>query len=118
MKRGGGRDEKRGGGGRCAVVVSNPPHSPPHPALIRFQSPQDGQTALHKAVVANRSENVHILLSADPRGANIQDKAGNTPLHLACQHGHKRCLRVILVHDHTPHDINYTPRNVTTPLVT
>ena len=70
---------------------------PPHPALMRYQSPRDGKTALHKAVSANQSENVNLLLSADPRGANIQDKAGNTPLHLACQLGHKRCLRVILV---------------------
>eukprot|EP00731_Ephydatia_muelleri_P012757 Em0007g67a len=72
------------------------PHLSVQATLMRYQSPRDGKTALHKAVSANQSENVNLLLSADPRGANIQDKAGNTPLHLACQLGHKRCLRVIL----------------------
>lgn len=72
------------------------PHVSIQATLMRYQSPRDKQTALHKAILTNRSENAHILLSADPKGANIQDRAGNTPLHLACQLEHKRCLRVIL----------------------
>ena len=72
------------------------PHSLP-PDIIRLTSPRDGQTALHRAASSDQHDIVSLLLTEDPLCANIQDKEGNTALHLACRKAHKRIVNTLLV---------------------
>ena len=75
-------------------------HSSPHPLppdIIRLTSPRDGQTAVHRAASSDQHEIVSLLLTEDPLCANIQDKEGNTALHLACHKAHKRTVNTLLV---------------------
>ena len=65
--------------------------------IIRLTSSRDGQTALHRAAESNQYDNVSLLLNEDPMCANIQDKQGNTALHLACWRAHKRTVKILLV---------------------
>ena len=58
---------------------------------------RDGTTALHRAVEGNQSKVIPLLLSADPKVANIQDKNGRTALHLACHLNHKECVIALFV---------------------
>ena len=44
-----------------------------------------------------QNEIVSLLLTEDPLCANIQDKEGNTALHLACHKAHKRSVNTLLV---------------------
>lgn len=53
------------------------------------------QTPLHVAVMANRPEMVQLLIEAGA-SLNVHDRRGNTPLHLACQKGHKEVAVIIL----------------------
>ncbi len=52
--------------------------------LLRYTNPRDGQSMLHRAALYCRHDNIELLLDRDKGLANIQDHAGNTPLHLAC----------------------------------
>lgn len=55
-------------------------------------------TGLHVAC----KKDLHTLLGfllhvgADP---TIADKKGETPLHIACKHGHNKCVEILLAHD-------------------
>lgn len=53
------------------------------------------QTPLHVATMANRPEMVELLLLSGAK-FDIQDRRGNTPLHIACQKGFTRVASVIL----------------------
>ncbi|KAL5508836.1 hypothetical protein EMCRGX_G004091 [Ephydatia muelleri] len=64
--------------------------------VLHRQNLSDGHTSLHRAVLGDKCDNVCVLLTADPQGANIQDWEGNTPLHLACREGRKEMVRVFL----------------------
>ena len=79
-----------------------PPHATPPslpPDIIRLSSPRDGQTALHRAANSDQHEIVSLLLTEDPLCANIQDKDGNTALHLACRKAHKCTVNTLLVRE-------------------
>ena len=67
------------------------------PDIIRLTSPHDGQTALHRAANSGKHEIVSLFLTEDPLCANIQDKEGNTALHLACRKAHKCTVNTLLV---------------------
>ena len=67
------------------------------PDIIRLTSPHDGQTALHRAANSGKREIVSLFLTEDPLCANIQDKEGNTALHLACRKEHKHTVNTLLV---------------------
>lgn len=58
---------------------------------------RDGRTALHRAVEGNQHRNVPLLLQADPNITNIQDKNGQTALHLACHFSRSKCIRALFV---------------------
>ena len=94
--------------GTCIGKYENHGHSTPlllphitppslTPDIIRLSSPRDGQTALHRAANSDQHEIVSLLLTEDPLCANIQDKNGNTALHLACHKAHKRTVNTLLV---------------------
>ena len=51
---------------------------------MKYVNPYDKQSLLHRASLACRHDNVSLLLEWDEELANMQDKAGNTALHLAC----------------------------------
>ena len=53
--------------------------------------------ALHRAANSDQHEIVSLFLTEDPLCANIQDKEGNTALHLACRKEHKRTVNTLLV---------------------
>ncbi|XP_078287293.1 NF-kappa-B inhibitor beta-like [Rhinoraja longicauda] len=63
------------------------------------------QTALHLAVILGRSELVKKLVAA---GANLllQEKDGNTALHLACKEMALACVQALLFHHST--DLKYS----------
>ena len=65
--------------------------------LIRYASPHDGQTVLHRAALGCQTDNVVLLLRTDEKLANIQDNYGNTALQIACSKAHKQTVRALLV---------------------
>ena len=50
--------------------------------------------ALHRAASLDQHKIVSLLLKEDPLCANMQDKEGNTALHLACHKAHKHSCTV------------------------
>lgn len=60
-----------------------------------------GQTALHLAVIVDRSECVRALLWSGA-SAQIQERGGNTPLHLAVRELRKECVRELTSCSRTP----------------
>ena len=54
-------------------------------------------TALHRAIEGNQHKIIPLLLAADPKVANIQDRNGRSPLHLACELNHKNCVISLFV---------------------
>uniref|UniRef100_A0A671R8E1 NF-kappa-B inhibitor alpha n=1 Tax=Sinocyclocheilus anshuiensis TaxID=1608454 RepID=A0A671R8E1_9TELE len=60
-----------------------------------------GQTALHLAVIVDRSECVRALLWSGA-SAEIQERGGNTPLHLAVRELRKECVRELTSCSRTP----------------
>uniref|UniRef100_A0A8C1X2I2 NF-kappa-B inhibitor alpha n=1 Tax=Cyprinus carpio TaxID=7962 RepID=A0A8C1X2I2_CYPCA len=60
-----------------------------------------GQTALHLAVIVDRSECVRALLWSGASAA-IQERGGNTPLHLAVRELRKECVRELTSCSRTP----------------
>mgnify|MGYP003289443439 CR=1 FL=1 len=63
--------------------------------IVKLKENDSGQTALHKAVMANNVDEVKRLIA---QGANVnqQDKLGNTPLHLAAFLGRTDCVVALL----------------------
>lgn len=63
--------------------------------IVKVRENDNGQTALHKAVMENKVEEVKLLIA---QGANVnqQDKLGNTPLHLAAFLGRTDCVIALL----------------------
>uniref|UniRef100_F7FKL7 SMC5-SMC6 complex localization factor 1 n=1 Tax=Ornithorhynchus anatinus TaxID=9258 RepID=F7FKL7_ORNAN len=55
-----------------------------------------GETALHRACINNKVEQLSLLLSLPGTDINVKDYAGWTPLHEACNHGSTVCVREIL----------------------
>ncbi|EQC28724.1 hypothetical protein SDRG_13598 [Saprolegnia diclina VS20] len=68
-------------------------------AYIRYldSTDADGNTPLHHACVAGRSEMAALLVE---RGAsvNVTNDGGNTPLHKAAVGGHVACVELLLAH--------------------
>ncbi|ROL40660.1 NF-kappa-B inhibitor alpha [Anabarilius grahami] len=60
-----------------------------------------GQTALHLAVIVDRSECVRALLWSGA-SAEIQERGGNTPLHLAVRELRTECVRELTSCTRTP----------------
>ena len=48
---------------------------------------------------------------------NTQTRGGETPLFIACEHGHVDMVRRLLENTPTPADINLTARDSWTPLL-
>ncbi|XP_076995259.1 SMC5-SMC6 complex localization factor protein 1 [Tamandua tetradactyla] len=55
-----------------------------------------GETALHRACIANQVEKLILLLSLPGIDINVKDNAGWTPLHEACNYGNTVCVQEIL----------------------
>ena len=49
--------------------------------------------------MGDRGNNMVVLLTSDPRLANMQDLEGNTALHVACRRGKKDLVKTLLVCD-------------------
>ena len=79
----------------CSYLLASPtPTLSPHAAaIIRAVNPHDRQTALHRAAHAGQTDNVILLLKADPECANAQDRNGDTAIHLACQRTQRKQYR-------------------------
>lgn len=58
---------------------------------------RDRRTALHRAVEGNQHKLIPLLLMADPKVTNLQDKNGHSALHLACQMNLKNCATALFV---------------------
>ena len=69
----------------------------PFLGLVRYASPKDGQTLLHRAAEGCLPDNVTLLLQMDKELANIQDNYGNTALQIACSKAHKPTVKAFLV---------------------
>ena len=65
--------------------------------LVRYVSPKDNQTLLHRAAEGCQPDNVTLLLNMDEELANIQDNYGNTALQIACTKAHKPTVKAFLV---------------------
>ena len=55
-----------------------------------------GRTALHIAAWFGNLPSLEALLDKSKSQINLQDKSGNTALHLACQNNHKDTVSVLL----------------------
>ncbi|KAI4873805.1 hypothetical protein NFI96_027425 [Prochilodus magdalenae] len=67
-----------------------------------------GQTALHLAVIVDRSECVSALLQAGAC-AKLQERGGHTPLHLAVREQRTECVRALTSCSHAaPDHLNIT----------
>ncbi|KAL8610491.1 hypothetical protein ACOMHN_060411 [Nucella lapillus] len=71
-----------------------------------------GMVALHYATWQGRPEPVQALLLKQPP-INEQALNGETPLHLACQHGHIHVVKLLLSHHADPTICN---KDLKTPL--
>ena len=63
-------------------------------------SNNNGYTALHCAVEANKYKMIPLLLQADPLVANKVDKHGKTALHLGCKMNFSKCVESLLVSEY------------------
>lgn len=72
---------------------------------MRALNVRDGQTALHRAAVAGKHENVTLLLETDPECAIAKDLNGDTALHIACRNTrnkqHRKTVEALLVSGHS-----------------
>ncbi|XP_038621430.1 SMC5-SMC6 complex localization factor protein 1 isoform X2 [Tachyglossus aculeatus] len=72
-------------------------NQPSFAAKMHFKkSNLKGETALHRACINNKVEQLILLLSLPGTDINVKDYAGWTPLHEACNHGSTVCVREIL----------------------
>jgi len=55
-----------------------------------------GETALHKAVKANRVKSVGLLLSCSSCNPNAADGHQQTALHRACEFGSEPCIQLLI----------------------
>ncbi|MBY0353594.1 ankyrin repeat domain-containing protein [Candidatus Babeliales bacterium] len=58
-----------------------------------------GQTALHVAAINGFTlcmQEIVMLVHSDPAILNLRDNKNQTPLHLAAQHDHEECVRILL----------------------
>lgn len=65
------------------------------PELINFTEPENGDSALHLACVANDVDMVHFLLELGAH-PDVQDKKGRTPVMKAAELGHDLALDVLV----------------------
>jgi len=56
----------------------------------------EGKIPLHVAAKFGCLESLKELLRLSDEGKNYQDRRGNSPLHLACYHGHLNCVSYLL----------------------
>ncbi|XP_075168776.1 ankyrin repeat domain-containing protein 13C [Haematobia irritans] len=64
-------------------------------------SEEDIQLPLHKCIFLNDHETLKRLLEKRTENITLKDKHGNTPLHLACMLGRKKCIKLLLDYDAT-----------------
>ena len=57
----------------------------------------DGNTALHLCAQLNKTECMKLMLRTRPDLANIENKAGKTPLELAREAGNQLCAELVSV---------------------
>jgi len=73
----------------------------------------NGITALHRAVSTRNVQDIQILLGILRASANVQDKSGTTPLHVAMLVEDDEIVETLLAHDA---DVNTTTADGTTPI--
>lgn len=69
-----------------------------HPEEISWKDNEEGKTVLHHAARHFYSADVvrEILNCSDPAAAGIQDKSGQSPLHVACWNGSSEIIQLLL----------------------
>lgn len=69
-----------------------------HPEEICWTDNEEGKTVLHHAARNFFSADVirEMLNCSDPAAAAIQDKSGQTPLHVACWNGSSEIIQILL----------------------
>ncbi|XP_013100597.1 ankyrin repeat domain-containing protein 13C [Stomoxys calcitrans] len=65
------------------------------------KSKDDEELPLHKSIFLNDHDMLKRLLEKGTENITLKDKHGNTPLHLACMLGRKKCIKLLLDHDAT-----------------
>ncbi|XP_053399234.1 serine/threonine-protein phosphatase 6 regulatory ankyrin repeat subunit B-like [Mercenaria mercenaria] len=68
-----------------------------------IELPYKGWTALHFVCKRDGHALVKCLLDLGA-DAKIENKKGESPLHIACKHGHYRCVEILLQHDNSLKD--------------
>ena len=65
--------------------------------VVRMTNLRDGCTALHRAVESGQHLAIPMLIEADPLVKDVQNHAGQTALHVACNLMDKKCVSALLV---------------------
>ena len=65
--------------------------------VVRMTNLRDGCTALHRAAESGQHLAIPMLIEADPRVKDMQNHAGQTALHVACNLMDKKCVAALLV---------------------
>jgi ankyrin repeat protein len=73
-------------------------------------APHGGGGALHSAALAGEQLVVDFLVSLGAEVDAVDESTGRTPLHLACDAGHPRCVMRLLMHGAKPDAIVRDPR--------
>lgn len=83
----------------------------PVPAFLDIRN-DDAHAPLHLAVLTRQPDIVRVLMIAGAK-ANIQDREGNTPLHLACMNSDKACVDALtlpVTHEELQRNYNFSER--------
>ncbi|KAM3414754.1 hypothetical protein BST61_g9907 [Cercospora zeina] len=63
---------------------------------VNTRTVHDGATLLHEAVKSNKTDCAKMLLQADPQLVNLQNRSGQTALHLCAERGRVEHVRLLI----------------------
>lgn len=73
--------------------------SPVRPSAVldtKWRDPETGQSQLHRAAARDQRDLANALLEADGNLLSVEDREGQTAIHVACREGQSRVLKALL----------------------